>query len=119
MIGDLNKLAWRACAVAGLMAVLWLAQGCARGAWKNPHGPTFNGTIQSADLAAHHLTVAPLKSAEPVVFVWNEQSRFWANGLRVDPSFLQAGEVVRIHYQTSSGQWTIQHLYLRTERTVH
>jgi len=53
------------------------------------------------------------------VFTWDERSRFWANGLRVDPAFLQARDNVRIHYRTNSGQWTIQHLYLQTHRTVH
>lgn len=119
MIRDLNKvvLHWAALSILTVGAIL--AQGCARGAWRNPHGPTFNGTIQSADLVAHRLTIAPLKSGKPVVFVWDEQSRFWANGLRVDPSFLQAGEVVRIHYWVSEDRWAVQHLYLQTHRTVH
>lgn len=112
-----NKFLMRAGYLLGFIAVAFFAQGCA--SWKNPHGPSFNGTIQSADLAAHRLTVAPLKSGEPVVFVWNERSRFYANGLRVDPTFLQARDSVRIHYQTNAGQWTIQHLYLQTHRTVH
>lgn len=114
-----NKFFMRAGCVLGFIAVALFAQGCASGAWKNPHGPTFNGTIQSADLATHCLTVTPLESGEPVVFVWNERSRFWANGLRVDPTFLQARDNVRIHYQTNSGQGTVQHLYLQTHRTVH
>ena len=112
-----NKFWMRALSMVGFIAVAFLVQGCA--SWKNTHGPSFNGTIQSADLAAHRLTVAQLKSGEPVVFAWDERSRFWANGLRVDPTFLQAGEIVRIHYRTNSSQWTIQHLYLQTHRTVH
>ncbi len=111
-----NKLSMRVGCVLGFIAVALFTQGCA---WKNPHGPSFNGTIQSTDLATHRLTVTPLKSGEPVVFIWNERSRFWANGLRVDPTFLQARDVVRIHYRTNSGAWTVQHLYLQTHRTVH
>lgn len=103
----------------GLLAAMLFVQGCASGAWKNPHGPTFNGTIQSSDIAAQRLTVAPLKAGDAATFTWNERSRFWANGLRVDPSFLQARDGARIHYRTNSGQWTIQHLYLQTHRTVH
>jgi len=102
----------------GLLAAMLLV-GCASGPWKNPHGPTFNGTIQSSDIEARRLTVAPLKAGDAVIFTWNADSRFWANGLRVDPSFLQARDGVRIHYRTNSGQWTIQHLYLQTHRTVH
>lgn len=101
------------------VAILFLAAGCSTGPWKASHGPTFNGTIQSADLAAHRLTVAPLKPGEPVVFAWDERSRFWATGLRVDPTFLQARDIVRIHYWTNSGQLAIQHLYLQAHRTVH
>ena len=106
------------CAV-GLIALVALLQGCANGAFKNPHGPTFDGIVESVDAHAQHLTVAPLKPGAPVVFNWNEHSKFWANGLRVDPTFLEARDNVRIHYLTNSGQWTIQHLYLETHRTVH
>lgn len=112
-----NKIFMRSGCVLGFIAVALLAQGCA--SWKNPHGPSFNGTFQSADLATHRLRVAPVKAGEPVEFVWDERSRFWANGLRVDPDFLQARDVVRIHYWTNSGAWTVQHLYLQTHRTVH
>ena len=103
----------------GLTAMTLVVQGCANDAWKNPHGTTFNGTVQSAAIEARQLTVAPLKPGVPVVFAWNQRSRFWANGLRVDPDFLQARDIVRIHYRINSGQWTIQHLYLQTHRTVH
>jgi hypothetical protein len=119
MTSDNNKIGRRAFGALGLIAAMFLAQGCVSGAWKNPHGPTFNGTIQSSDIEAHRLTVAPLKPGEAIVFTWDERSRFWANGLRVEPTFLQARDTVRIHYQTNSGHWTVQHLYLQTHRTVH
>jgi hypothetical protein len=101
------------------VVLMVLLQGCASGAWKSPRGPTFNGTVQSVDVAGRRLAIAPLKEGDAVVFAWDERSRFWANGLRVDPSFLQARDSIRIHYRTNSGQWTIQHLYLQTHRTVH
>lgn len=103
----------------GLLAAILFVQGCASSAWRNPHSPTFNGTVQSSDIAAQRFTVAPLKTGDAVIFSWDERSRFWANGLRVDPSFLQARDSVRIHYRTNFGPWTIQHLYLQTHRTVH
>ncbi len=100
------------------MAVL-LAQGCASGPWKGPHGPAFNGTIESVDMAARQLTIAPLESGLSERFGWDEDSRFWAKGLRIEPTFLQVRDIVRIHYRVYSGQRTIQHLYLQTHRTVH
>lgn len=100
------------------MAV-FLAQGCASGLWKGPHGPAFNGTIESIDLAAHHLKLAPLESGPPELFAWDEDSRFWAKGLRIEPTLLQVRDIARIHYRVYSGQRTIQHLYLQTHRTVH
>lgn len=103
----------------GLAALILLSQGCASGSWKNPHGLAFNGTIQSVEIEAHRLTVAPLKAGEPLVFSWDEHSRFYANGIRVDPPFLQTRDAVRIHYHADAGQWTVQHLYLQTHRTVH
>lgn len=109
----------RTFSAVGLITLLLVLQGCASGAFKNPHGPAFNGIIQSANTDAHRLTVAPLKPGEPVVFGWDDHSKFWANGLRIDPTFLQARDIVRIHYLTNSSQWTIQHLYLETHRTVH
>jgi hypothetical protein len=103
----------------GLIALTVFLQGCASGPFKNPHGPAFNGIIQSVNLDARRLTVAPLKPDEPVIFGWDERSKFWANGLRIDPTFLEARDLVRIHYLTNSGPWTVQHLYLETHRTVH
>lgn len=101
--------------------VIVFATGCSTGSRKASHGPTFNGTIQTVDLATHLLTVAPLKSGSaPIVFQWDNRSRFWANGgLPIEPRLLEARDSVRIHYQADSTPWMVQHLYLETYRTIH
>lgn len=103
------------------LVILFFAAGCSTNSWKASHGPTFNGTIQTVDVVSHLLTVAPLKSGPaPIAFQWNDRSRLWANGgLPIEPRLLEPRDSVRIHYRTNSGQWTIQHLYLQTHRTVH
>ena len=99
--------------------VLMCAAGCAGKGWTNPHEPAFDGSVESVDLRERRLTLAPLKAGASVVFAWDGNSRFWANGLRIDPTFLQARDIVRVHYWDSTGQQTIQHLYLQTHRIVH
>ena len=106
---------------AGLAtAVLLLVNGCATGSGAGSPGALLNGTIQTTEESNHRLTVAPLRLASaPMPLQWDDRSRFWANGFRVDPTFLQTGDIVRIHYGTNSGAWTVRHLYLQTHRTVH
>jgi len=103
------------------MVALVFGGGCAgpRTSSDPAHGPTFNGTVQSIDLADRRLTVAPLKVSPAVVFLWNHDSKFWVNGVRIEPRQLQAGDVVRIHYFPDAEPKTVQHLYLQTHRTIH
>ncbi len=70
------------CALVSLSLFAFLLVGCAtRRDYPDPvHGLTFNGTIQSIDLKEHRLAVAPLKPGEPVVFLWEDSTRFWKNG---------------------------------------
>jgi hypothetical protein len=103
------------------LVIFPIAAGCSTSSWKTAHGPAFNGTIQTVDVASHLLTVAPLKpDSTPIVFQWDNRSRFWANGgLPIEPTLLEPRDNVRIHYHADSKPWTIQHLYLETHRTIH
>ena len=115
---DINRAAlFTTIAIVALLSVV----GCATSyPSSHPvHGPAFNGNIQAIDTATHRLTVAPVKESPAVVFLWNGNSKFWANGLRVEPRQLQAGDLVRIHYTPDSEPKMIQHLYLETHRTIH
>jgi hypothetical protein len=120
MIGTTRRIFLAAVATSALV-IIFFAVGCSTGSWKTSHGPSFNGTIQTVDLASHLLTVAPLKSGSaPMVFRWDDRSRFWANGgLRIEPQLLEARDSVRIHYQADTTPWIVQHLYLETYRTIH
>jgi hypothetical protein len=116
----LFKVAGAALAGLSLGCLLLVSAGCAGPRDSTPvHGPTFNGAVQSVDNVNHRLTIAPLKAAPPVVFLWNDESRFWANGLRIEPTRLESGDVVRIHFRSDSEPKTIQHLYLSTDKTIH
>ena len=116
-----NRIQGSAHFVAIGIAVLLLAGGCAatHNASNPVHGPTFNGTVQGVDIATYRLTIAPLKESPPVIFLWNQDSKFWATGLRIEPRQLQTGDLVRIHFIPDSEPKTVQHLYLQTHRTIH
>lgn len=47
------------------------------------HGLSFNGTVQSINLADQSLTVVPPKPSEPVIFAWNWNTKFWKNGIPI------------------------------------
>lgn len=120
MIGTTRKFLLAVSATSAF-AIVFFAAGCSTGSWKSAHGPAFNGIIQAVDVTGHLLTVAPLKpGSAPIVFQWDDRSRFWANGgLPIEPRLLEARDSVRIHYQANSMRWTVQHLYLETPRTIH
>lgn len=120
MIGTTRKFLLAVSATSALV-IVFCAAGCSTGSWKSAHGPAFNGIIQTVDVAGHLLTVTPLKSGSaPVVFQWDNRSRFWANrGLPIEPRLLESRDPVRIHYHADSNPWTVQHLYLETHRTIH
>lgn len=120
MIETTRKMLLAAIATS-VLVIIFFATGCSTGSQKASHGPTFNGTIQTVDLATHLLTVAPLKpGSAPIVFQWDDRSRFWADGgLPIEPRLLEARDSVRIHYQADSTPWMVQHLYLETYRTIH
>ena len=120
MIGTTRRILFAAIAASALV-IIFVAAGCSTGSWKTTHGPAFNGTIQSVDISSHSLTVAALNpGSAPIVFQWDNRSRFWANrGLPIEPRLLEARDSVRIHYQADTTPWIVQHLYLETYRTIH
>ena len=77
------------------------------------HGQTFNGTIQSIDLPNHRLTVSPLKLGDPTVFVWEDNTKFWKNGVPIRPESLEPNWPVRVHYHEHSGQLITHHVYIQ------
>ncbi len=118
---ETTKRLWLTATAISALVILFLTAGCSTGSRGASHGPTFNGAIQTVDNASHLLTIAPLNlSSVPVVFKWDDRSRFWANGgLPIEPRLLEPRDIVRIHYQPDSTPWTVQHLYLETHRTIH
>ncbi len=103
------------CALASLSLFAFLLVGCAtRRDYPGPiHGLTFNGTVQSIDLQNHRLSVTPLKPREPTVFVWEESTKFWKNGVPIRPEDLEPGTYVRVHYHESAGQMISHHVYVQ------
>lgn len=82
------------------------------------HGLTFNGAVQSIDPQNHRLTVAPLKPGEPVVFLWDESTKFWKTGTPISPESLERTWPVKIHYHESGGQLLAHHVYIQTPYPV-
>ncbi len=93
-----------------------LLAGCAdsRGYPGPVHGLSLSGTIRSIDLQNHRLTLAPIKPGEPVVFVWESNTKFWQNGVPIQPESLERTWLVRVHYHMSSGQRVAHHVYVQT-----
>lgn len=120
MIATTRRILLAAIATSALV-IIFVAAGCSTGSRKASHGATYNGTIQTVDISSHSLTVAPLNpGSAPIVFQWDNRSRFWANGgLRIEPQFLETRDSVRIHYHADTTPWIVQHLYLETYRTIH
>ena len=84
------------------------------------HGQTFNGTIKSIDLKEHRLTAVPFKTGEPVVFLWDDSTKFWKKGVPIKADVLEPTWPVRVHYHTASGQATAHHVYMElTYPVVH
>lgn len=97
-----------------LLLLVALLSGCTTSRnYPGPvHGLTFNGSIQSIDLKEHRLTVAPLKPGEPIVFVWDDSTKFWKKGVPIKADVLEPTWPVRIHYHASSSQYTAHHVYV-------
>ena len=82
--------------------------------------PTFNGTVQSIDIQNHRLAVAPLKPGEPVVFVWDDSTKFCKKGVPIKADVLEPTWPVRVHYHTAFGRATAHHVYVElTYPVVH
>ena len=95
----------------GLASLLWA--GCATRSYPGPvHGLTFDGTAQSIDLQRHHLLMIPLKPSQPVVFTYEDTTKFWKNGTPIHAAEVEAGRSVRVHYHMMSGQPVADHVYI-------
>ena len=109
-------------ALTTLFVVSLLWAGCAARSYPGPvHGLTFDGTVQSIDLTNQSLTLLPLKPAEPVVFAWNRNTKFWKNGIPIRPGEVERGVSVRVHFHTASAteihfaasQYVAHHVYVQ------
>lgn len=96
-----------------LVSLLWAGCNTSRSYPGAIHGLSFDGTIQSIDLKSKQLTVAPLKQAAPVVFVWKSTTKFWKNDLPIHADAVEVGRTVRIHYHEESGRLVAHHVYVR------
>jgi hypothetical protein len=101
-------------ALAALAAVFLMGCSTSRNYPGPVHGLTFDGTVQSNDIQKHRLTVVPLKSGEPVVFLWDNSTKFWKTGIRIDPESIERSWPVRIHYHETDGQLVAHHVYVQT-----
>ncbi len=101
-----------------LSMVLFVACAGSRSYPGPVHRLTFNGTIKSIDSNEHRLTVAPLKPGELVVFLWNDSTKFWKQGVPIKSDSLEPTWPVRVHYHTSSGQSTAHHVYMELSYPV-
>ena len=101
-----------------LVGLLWAGCAVSRPYPGPVHGLMFNGTVQCLDRQNHSLTLAPLKPGEAVVFLWEESTKFWKNGVPIRPESLEPNWPVRVHYHTSSGQRTAHHVYVQNAYPV-
>ena len=99
--------------LASLVLVSLLWAGCATRSYPGPvHGLTFIGTVHSVDLQNHYLIMVPLKPSQPVVFGYDETTKFWKNGIPIHPDEVEPGRSVRMHYHTVSAQPVAHHVYV-------
>lgn len=107
-----TALAFEVLASLGLASLLWA--GCATQSYPGPvHGLTFDGTLQSIDLKGHRLILVPLKPSQPVVFSYEEPTKFWKNEIPIRANEVESGRSVRIHYHAVLGQPVAHHVYLQ------
>jgi alpha-mannosidase len=100
--------------LAGLVLASLLWAGCAARSYPGPvHGLTFDGTVQSIDLQNHRLILAPLKPSQPIVFAYENTTKFWKNGIPIHPDEVEPGRAVRVHYHTVAGQPVAHHVYVQ------
>ena len=83
-----------------------------------PRQHSASGVIASIDHKTHTLTLAPSKGAEPLVFVWNDSTRFKQRGSRICIGALEPGHAVRISYRREIGQLVPREVGLRAETTT-
>jgi hypothetical protein len=107
--------------LAVLLASLLLA-GCATRSYPGPiHGLTFDGTAQAIDLTNQSLTLSPLKPAQPVVFAWTRNTKFWKNGIPMRREEVEPGVSARVHFHLATasevhfavGQYVANHVYVQ------
>ena len=98
-----------------LVLLSLLLAGCAASrSYPGPvHGLTFNGTIQSIDLQNRRLTLSPLKPGEPVFFLWDDNTKFWKNGVPIRPDSVEPGRSVRVHYHATADLPVAHHVYIQ------
>ena len=77
------------------------------------HG--FRGVVESIDRSTHTLTVAPMKGGQPLVFVWNDSTRFRQGWGRLCSGALQEGAPVKIYYRREIGQLVPREVNLRSD----
>jgi hypothetical protein len=95
-----------------LVSLIWA--GCAAQSYPGPvHGLTVDGSVQSIDLQSHRLILVPLKPSQPVVFGYEDTTKFWRNGIPIRPDEVEPGRSVRVHYHTVSGQQVAHHVYVQ------
>ena len=95
-----------------LASLLWV--GCAKQSYPGPvHGMIFDGPVQSIDLQGRRLILVPLKPSHPVVFSYEETTKFWKNGIPIHANEVESGKSVRIHYHAVSGQPIAHHVYIQ------
>ena len=88
--------------LAVVLASLLLA-GCATRSYPGPiHGLTFDGTVQSIGLTNQSLTLSPLKPAQPVVFAWTRNTKFWKDGIPMRPDEVEPEVSPRIHFHLAT-----------------
>ena len=102
--------------LVGLVLLSLLLASCADSrAYPGPvHGLTFNGTIHSIDLQNHRLTLMPLKPGDPVLFLWERNTKFWQGSVPIEPESLERNWLVRVHYHISSGESVAHHVFVQT-----
>jgi hypothetical protein len=55
----------------------------------------------------------PLKPTQPLVFAWDDTTKFWKNGVPIHADEVEQGTSVRVHYHSASGQLVAHHVYVQ------
>src|SRR4030095_7590723 len=81
-----------------------------------PRQHAVSGVIKAIDYDAHTITLTPSKGDKPLVFAWQDHTRFSQGWSRICLGALEPGKPVKVHYRREVGQLVPREVNLRKEK---